>query len=369
MPSEKNIKIANIQFLLSVMVVLIHSMTIFINLPGKETQYIYGKNITTFIQIFIGDGISRVAVPLFLILSGYLFYKNFDGSLSSYKYKLKRRFISLVIPYLFWSIVTFFAFYFAQKIPAVAPYFSTRNAGQLSLQVFIENVIINSYNSPLWFCRYLIVFAILSVFIYYLLKRVPVILLLVTLYGWLIGFPVQFDIRMDALFFYILGAAIAVHYSKCEKISSVIWNENNRKMVIFPLFLIWIGILVWRTLHYCVQSPEMMLNGTYDKFVLMTGNIGIIVGVPAFWGLYDLIFKETTKIWNLSAYSFLIFVCHHPLVNTLKKLIMKIIGVSEFTSLLTYFAASFISIVLIIFAGWVTKKYFNGIWRFVSGGR
>lgn len=369
MGSRKNAKIANIQFILSILVVLIHSMTVFINLPGSETQYIYGKNITTFIQIFIGDGISRVAVPLFLILSGYLFYKNFDGSLSSYKYKLKRRCISLVIPYLFWSTVTFFAFYFAQKIPAIAPYFSTRNAGELSLKVFIENVIINSYNSPLWFCRYLIVFTILSVFFYYIAKRIPIILLVVTIYGWLIGFPGHLDIRMDALFFYSLGAVIAVHYNKWKKLLSVIWNENNRKKVIFSLFIIWMILLVCRTVHYCAQSPEMMLNGTYDKFVLITGNIGIIVGVPAFWGLYDLIFKETTKIWNLSAYSFLIFVCHHPLVNTLKKLIMKIIGVSEFTSILTYFAASFISIGLIIFAGWVTKKYFNRIWRFVSGGR
>lgn len=35
---------------------------------------------------------------------------------------------------------------------------------------------------------------------------------------------------------------------------------------------------------------------------------------------------------------------------------MKVIGVSEFILILTFFAASFISIGLIIFAGWVMKN-------------
>jgi fucose 4-O-acetylase-like acetyltransferase len=367
--SKRNPKIANIQFLLSVLVVLIHGVTIFINLPGSETQYIYGKNFSTFLQIFIGDGIARIAVPTFFIISGYLFYINFDGSFKAYGNKIQKRIRSLVIPYLFWSALTFFAFYIAQKIPAIAPYFSTRNAGELSFEIILENIIIGSYNSPLWFCRYLIVFAALSMLFYYVGKKIPGILLLITLGGWLIDLPINIGIRMDAVFFYSLGLVIAIHNDRLSKFLNVLNKGNNKIIATSLLTTVWIIVLICRTIHYCGQSPDMMLNGTYDNFVVVTGNLGIICGIPAFWNLYDYIIKNQWKIWKLSTYSFLIFVCHHPLVNTLKKLIMKVIGVTELTSIITYFLATVISIAIILFFGWFLKRYLKRVWDTVTGGR
>ena len=88
------------------MAVLIHSMCIFVNLPGSRTQYIYGENWATFLQILIGNRIARIAVSSFFVIPGYFFFKKFDGTPGE---KLKRRVTSLAIPYLFWSAFTFFA--------------------------------------------------------------------------------------------------------------------------------------------------------------------------------------------------------------------------------------------------------------------
>lgn len=48
--------------------------------------------------------IGEMAVPLFFFISGFLFFYKTDFNLSIYRLKLKRRFHSLFIPYLFWNI-------------------------------------------------------------------------------------------------------------------------------------------------------------------------------------------------------------------------------------------------------------------------
>lgn len=367
--TNKNAKIANYQFLLSIMVVLIHSSSIFINLPGSRLQYVFGENWATFIQVFIGDGIARIAVPTFFLISGALFFRNFDGTFCNWGKKLKRRIFSLVIPYLFWSAFTFFAFFFAQKIPALAPYFTTRNQSQLSFKVLLDEIILSSYNSPLWYCRYLIVFTVLAVPLYWIAKKAPVILLGVTLYGWLAGFSIGFPVKWMGVFFYCLGAVISVHYEKIQKWTGKFWYGKKKTVITWISTALWILTLILRTAHYCKQDPSMMNDGKYDQFVMITQNIGIVFGMIAGWGLYDLAVKNTEKIWKVSSYSFLIFVCHHPLVNVIKKLLMKLFGVSEWSSLCVFFLSPLLSVGIILAVGYLIRRYLKPVWKFVTGGR
>lgn len=366
---QKNSKISNYQFILSVLVVLIHSMTIFINLPGHATQYVYGTNFSTFFQIFIGDGIARIAVPTFFILSGYLFYNRFNSSVGDYFVKLRKRVHSLVIPYLFWSSITFFAFFIAQKIPAISSYFTTRNQGKLSLQIIIDEIVLSSYNSPLWYCRYLIVFALLALPCYWLGKKIPVILLGGAFWGWIVGYPIPFAINWMGIFFYTVGMVLAIHFDQIQSCACTSWYNDHKVCITWGSAIVWISVLILRTMHYYKQDPLMMLNGTYDNFVIITENLGIMFGVIAGWGLYDILIGTNAPIWNLSSYSFLIFVCHHPLVNAIKKLMMKIVGVSEGTSLLTFIVAPLISLMIIISFGFVVRRHMKPIWRLATGGR
>ncbi len=114
-------KIANLSWFCSILVVFIHAGTYAFNLPGAQTATIYGKNVSTFVQMFFCEGICRIAVPLFFLFSGYLFFQNFEFTGSCILTKFKRRVFSLLIPYLFWSLGTFLFFYIAQSIPAKLP--------------------------------------------------------------------------------------------------------------------------------------------------------------------------------------------------------------------------------------------------------
>lgn len=367
----KNAKISNIQFVFALMVVLIHAATIFINLPGKDLEYIFGENASTFVQIFIGDGICRVAVPSFFVISGYLFFHTFDGTWTGWIEKLKKRVSSLVIPYLFWSLAVFFAFFFAQQIPALSAFFTTRNESVLSLELIVREGLLDSYDSPLWFCRYLIVFALLSLLLYQAVKRVPVLLLAVMFFAWFFGLPFEIPFRTDAVFFYCAGAAIGVHETTIMKwLSALQTNRGAKLSLTITATLAWLLILAMRTTHYCRQDPYMMLNGTYDRFVTMTQNVAILFGMVACWNLYDFLSAPKKQtVWDVTAYSFLIFVSHHPIVNTLKKLLMRQFGFSELTSLAVYFLSAGITVGFIMLVGSLVRRYLPALWRMATGNR
>ena len=65
-------KIKNISFILTILVVILHAY----NMQNDI-------NIVSFIQTFISHGIATIAVPIFFIISGYLFLALLDNCVIS----------------------------------------------------------------------------------------------------------------------------------------------------------------------------------------------------------------------------------------------------------------------------------------------
>lgn len=70
-------KITIISFITMIMVVFLHANNLVINLKAGNIKINRGYN--SFIQDFFTQGITRVAVPIFFIISGYLFFLNVEG--------------------------------------------------------------------------------------------------------------------------------------------------------------------------------------------------------------------------------------------------------------------------------------------------
>lgn len=369
MPTKRNNKISNIQFVLSILIVLIHSSCLFINLPGKETQSVFGVNFATFIQLFFEEGICRVAVPLFMAISGYLFYATFDGSFKSYGNKLKRRLFSLVIPYLFWSALTFLAFYCAQRCLGLGGFFTTRNGTGIDFGYLFQNIILYSFDSPLWFCRYLIVFALISILVYLPLKKLPIIISCVLLYlcitdGSAFGFNIYFGLRAEPIFFYFFGADIALHKEFFYRIS-----KRINSVVILISAIAYIGFIIWRSYFFCFQDPIYLLDWDYNPVLTYSGKVSILLGSFVFWFVFDYFTKNKRDLWKISKYSFLIFAAHHPFLGVMKKIVFMRINYNEITSVIVYFLSALITISLIIAFGWLVKKFVSPIWRLATGNR
>lgn len=368
MQAERNYKISNCQFMLCIMIVFIHSTCYFMNIPGNdEIQMIFGANYATYIQLFISEGICRIAVPLFMMISGYLFYISFDGSWKSYGNKLKRRVFSLVIPYLFWSTATFLFFFLAQKYFGFGDFFATRNGDKISLWFIIDNIILNSYDSPLWFCRYLIVLAVLSIAMYWPLKKCPIPVFLLLLYLWLFNgkfftFLPQ-GLRLDSIFFYCFGAIIALHKDFFTKIQLKI----NKPITLCSLIL-YFTLLAVRTGYFCYQDPNVLLTGEWNSFFDVSTKVLNPIGMFTFWNSYDMIFKKN-ELWKSSGYSFLIFAAHHPIVSAIKKVVFKFISYNNLNSLIVFFLSAVLTIIVIILIGCFTKRYLPRLWKITTGNR
>ena len=112
--------------------------------------------------------VTNVCVPLFFILSGYLFFWNTPEKpdVKWFLGKLRSRFFTLVIPYLIANIVAWLCYYFAiRQVPSlVSGYLGDK--WKEPLFVFWTGPV----NLSLWFIRELIVVVLLSPLIYLLLR-------------------------------------------------------------------------------------------------------------------------------------------------------------------------------------------------------
>ena len=121
-------------------------------------------NTYEFLKLLVSQTLVKVAVPVFFIMSGYLFFANVEKwSLKVYKAKMLRRMKTLLIPYLIWNLLMavklkFFSWniFWAFWCPAGI---QTDWFGQ-------EQWMTAPANMPLWFLRDLIVVSLLTPIIY-----------------------------------------------------------------------------------------------------------------------------------------------------------------------------------------------------------
>lgn len=112
----------------------------------------------------LGETFGRIGVPLFFTISGYLFFNNYSNTKKVYFEKIKKRFFSLLIPYMLWN---FIAYVIYSNIT------NTMSADQF-FQAFwvVEGKEGHSpADGPLWFIRSLMLYSITAPFFYILNKH------------------------------------------------------------------------------------------------------------------------------------------------------------------------------------------------------
>lgn len=118
---------------------------------------------------FFSNSIGRIAVPSFLIISGYLYFSNIKNKLLSFeiwKQKTKKRLFSLVVPYIIWNVI----YVLYGWIRSNSDY--EFNIYNIFIGELADNVLYPA-NGPLWFLRDLFIISFLSPIIWFIIKRVP----------------------------------------------------------------------------------------------------------------------------------------------------------------------------------------------------
>jgi surface polysaccharide O-acyltransferase-like enzyme len=308
-----------------------------------------------FIENFFSKGIARVAAPLFFAISGYLFYGSNDFTLSAVVDKLRRRFRSLVIPYLFWSVFGLILFLFLQSLPWSKDFFTKGLIIDYSFSKVIYTILVNPIPYQLWFIRDLIMLVILSPLIWYLTKSLKGVWLVMLILLWNLD-PKTFELfSNEALLFFTFGCALAL-----DKTGLV----NKRFSVFSSCCLLATWLLI-------IFSTTYMLTFGQSNFALsVLNNLGILIGILSVWSLYDHINPERISKYSvLFGYSFIIFVFHEPLLTILIKGMFFLFGKTDTSSLLVYVIAPLLAIGISMLLRLVMKRKAPGLYNLATGGR
>ena len=352
--------ISYLRFWLIIGVVLIHSSPDKVVIGGADIVDGHNFEIYNTFRYFISEVVARIAVPAFFFISGFLFfYKTESFDCDTYFQKIKKRSRTLLIPYLFWNLVVVLLFYLTQT------FLSGLTSG--------ENLLIKEYtwinwlkafwdgnkigedmpiNYPLWFVRDLMVVIVISPIVYFCVKRLKIIFVVILGLLWFSGiwFTIP-GLSITALFFFSYGA----YYSINKKNFVESYNRY------FP-YSFWVYIII---------AIFDLLTRQYDWHIYVP-QMGILVGLIAFVSLVAYGIEKQKLHTNpfLANSSFFIYVYHGmPLAFLIKFSVKVLLPQTDAGLIMLYLVCPLITILAGLGIYSVLIKYFPKFTAIITGGR
>lgn len=250
--------------------------------------------------IIFQEGLCRLAVPCFFFISGYLFFNKLqEWSWSEWTRKIKSRGKTLLIPYLLWNLIAFFAYWaYAQaQGDGISLQQHFQNNGGLRLFWGTNGDIPLGVRSapcdqPLWFIRDLMVFTLFTPFIHLFLhwtKGLGVLALI----AFFLAVP---GIIPEGFVFYVTGSAFQM--SK-KNVVETLWPRRIVFYLLSVTFLIALYILF-----------------DFEYWRRLVKNLFLFCGIAAiFCATAQLLRQDRTRIHPfLARSSFFIFATHEILI-------------------------------------------------------
>ena len=287
----------------------------------------------------------RLDIPFFMMISGYLFFRNM--SWEALPGKWKRRIHSLLIPYLLWNVL----YYIAEILGSYAPglngllgkyYLKPDFLGFIRAAVFFES------NPVFWFMFQLILLVILAPVLWFFLKRKWTAVLFALFLGilWWFWPPVPV-LNTDALIYYYAGAFWAVHGK------SIAENSWSRRRALAGAGIVLLGAVIYQ-IHLRTFLPQPLV------FYLMI--------LP--WGIWLLI--DERRIPEPKRYmkeTFFIYATHFYVVRLLGKVLSIPFRGSAIAGLLLYLVMPVPVVFICHTAARILGKISPRLLQVLNGGR
>ena len=253
-------------------------------------------------QLFFSEVLPHVAVPLFMLFSGYLLFSKGKIDFLRYTTILKKRARTLLLPYLIWSTFCFFVAVaddrvsctFLHWLQGLWDTYLWQPEGTFSMAMPGYPM-----SMPLWFLRDLMVLVVLSYLIGRLLEWSRGWVLLLMAAWWFPGHEKFFGLGADSLFYYTLGAWLALQ--RIDFVALV----RKVKVPGYLLALVMTGVEFYLVYTHYVQTHML-------EFVWIPFNVFVLCLMVATlnWAA-TVVEKEQHAIWvTLSSSSFFLFAAH-----------------------------------------------------------
>lgn len=332
-------KILWYNFILCILVVCIHAQNMHIFIAPVTW---INRSIS-----FLVEQIACLAVPGFFMCSGYLFYRNLTWK--KIPEKLKRRVVSLVIPFFIWNFLYYILHLTARKFPYLGQLFDT--AVPFSLPEFINAVFFYKYNPVFWFMLYLILFSFLSPVIYGILKQkwiglmVIFAVLILNFSAMLTPYlPINVNDVFSWSIYYLIGSYLGIHWK----------DAVTSKKPYIPALIFLVGS--------CISFIFTFVH-------IQTGWIYIykVCGAAFLWYLICMLPLPEARTWMKN--TFLIYAVHQIMALFLNKVGNLAFGNSMYIGGFIFLMIPVIVTVFCHYTGNILSKYCPVIWKLISGGR
>lgn len=323
---KRSTQIADLNLLLTLFIVTLHSLynpdrTIF------QDSDIYISCYNALVTLFDS------AVPTFFVISSFLFFRNLSNS--QIIVKIKKRFKSLIIPYLIFSTTFAGIFIFVESIIG---------SKQYPVEILLWDIYKATYDPPIWYLRTLFYFVLISPVIFFLYTKINKhicigICILTLILNYTHHFP------YDSLLFWLpsllIGAFFGLNYPYAyDKIKL---NHNALSICILLFF-----VLIYITSQYNQNS-----NIYYSYRIISSLFI-----IPISFSIIQ--FKSI----KLHEYTFFVYMIHYVIIRIISYPLP-----SEATIISILFRP-FAAILLCFFIAYITKKILpRSIWETLNGNR
>ena len=314
----------------------------------SDTTFV-GYELVRFIFV---EGFSRIFVPCFFLISGFLFfyYSGFDRHI--YWEKMKKRFRSLLVPYLFWNCFVIFLYFLGETfVPSLMSGQNKHIADFTSWDWLMCFWRIDGWapiNFPLWFLRDLIILSLFSPLVYVAVRWGRLLsVLLVGVLWFCFGTPSNCFV---GLFFFTAGAWLGIN--KVDPVEQLLpWRKA---------FLL---------TYLCVMSVGVLLrwNGIAEGVYLQ--KVGILLGLcSVFSWAARFLENRNPDCKLLENSSFFVYAYHGlPLLFLSKFSVYCLHPDSSWELVILFFVLPVFVSAIGVAAYWLLNRYFPRFNRWISG--
>ena len=353
---DTSLQLSLLKLFACIEVVYVHAYMLHFNFFTINTESL---PVVYYVQTIISQYISRVSLPIFFAVSGYIYaVKNYQENNWQF---ITRKAKGILKPYLLWNSIAIL-YIFLGQIPDVTRRYFTDH---LIITNFTAMRWVESYAGlgnmwfpflyPLWFMPYLFAaFAIVHIFRKYFYKYDSL--------AWIFTFL----------------NIICTSYEPLQKLCGT-WGPFLRLIYAISFFSLGMWLVKYR--EWAIQRKVMIVSGmlfiaaaacgmkfvTFGKFdiALPTWYIGLFFMFSFTSHVGKCSDKVKKAIAFLSGFSFLIYVTHEYMMTVIIKLLYPNLPAKTWCLVLPYLFVPIIVMSVLITGGWILKKILPKVYDFL----
>ncbi len=299
------------------------------------------------------------AVPVLSIISGFLLaYKGKPDYLLS----LYKRARTVLLPSLLWTSIWLLFAFTLYSIGKNSGHFSYYDYGfsHFSIWTILDGIFgirTEPFAFQFWFIHDLILSIIISPFIYFAIKKFPLVYFIIVGGLWVSGWQPPIFFYLKVTIFFSFGIFLAQRK----------WQPANT----IPYASFWISSFVILILLR-IYAPnwfdgKMPFESVYEATLRTNGVVAVVSIAMIIRQKFPILFQWFS---NHSGYAFFIFSAHFPTVILIKEILGKLLGSNTLWSQMSLWILSpVLTIVFLISIANIMSKHANNLFRLLNGQR